>query len=243
MAKFGRIEVGNKFRFYSQIFGFSKEFEVKSKNTEKFTYINEHGYEKDVFKQDCGNVVIVNNNIDQNELRDKIVRGATKALSEQLEKLNDPYYASMIAENIKNMEIELKIEFVSNKQQRTGKHGEEEMNENILNESVIKEDLSKCLNENVELKGLAKQAADYLKSKNFEVVAFDENMFDFKGKCKNEKDQEVESEGSIEVFGDGEISYSASHVIDGEEFDSIVDTIIKYDKIEDAVDCIVAPVF
>jgi C-terminal processing protease CtpA/Prc len=115
MAKFGRIEIGNKFRFYSQIFGFSKEFEVKSKNAEKFTYINEHDHEKDVFKQDCGNVVIINSNIDQNELRDKIVRGATKALSEQLKKLNDPYYASMIAENIKNMEIKLKIEFVSDK--------------------------------------------------------------------------------------------------------------------------------
>ena len=117
------------------------------------------------------------------------------------------------------------------------------MNENILNESVIKEDLSKCLNENIELKGFAKQAADHLRSKNFEVIAFDENMFDFKGKCKNEKDQEVESEGSLEVFDDGEISYSASYVIDGEEFDSIVDTIIKYDKIEDAVDSIIAPVF
>lgn len=112
-----------------------------------------------------------------------------------------------------------------------------------MNESVINKDLRKCLNEGIEVEGLAKQAVDYLKSKNFQIEIFDKNFFDFKGKCVNEKGQEIETEGSFEIFDDGEISYSASHAINGEEIDSIVDTIVKYDKLEDAIDCIIAPVF
>jgi len=112
-----------------------------------------------------------------------------------------------------------------------------------LNETAIHEDMKKCLNESTELERLAEQAVNYFKSKNFEVTMFDKNFFDFKGKCTNEKGQEVDSEGSFEIFEDGEIDYSASHVIDGKEIDSITETISKYDKLEDAIDCIIAPVF
>lgn len=112
-----------------------------------------------------------------------------------------------------------------------------------LNETAIHEDMKKCLNESTELERLAEQAVNYFKSKNFEVTMFDKNFFDFKGKCTNEKGQEVDSEGSFEIFEDGEIDYSVSHAIDGKEIDSITETISKYDKLEDAIDCIIAPVF
>lgn len=114
------------------------------------------------------------------------------------------------------------------------------MNENILNESEIKEDLSKCLNES---DNVAKIAIDYLKSLGFEVSG-DENFIEFKGETKNSDGEIVVSEGSIEFFDDG-MSYSVVMDVDGKEMDADIGTMTQLDKdnIIDAVKSIVAPTF
>lgn len=113
MAKFNQLKVGTKFKTFHQIFGWSEECTVLHKDSKTITYADFNGNERTVHKQDCGNVVVLNDKkpIDKEKIERIIAEKTAEALKLELKKLNDPYYLAFVDEHLKELDIEIEIGF------------------------------------------------------------------------------------------------------------------------------------